>query len=230
MNIWLSLLFLFLGWLLGLFGPIIVDEIRRRRKATQIKSSIIIELTELRFKLAFTVYKMAFSFGTWDRPLLEWIKTIVHGYKGTHTDERIEESIDKLLSRSDEDLAVGDMYGKAISLGAVALKKYNIPLLDANIGALVVLPSDFQNLLIEIKTQIGILNEQVDEAKFFYKKTFDSGISKENYKILQHNIRNTYLQVCQRAKDVADLVTKCLNRVENNEASKRSKHDKRSSS
>ncbi len=230
MNIWPSLLFLLVGWLLGLAGPIIVDRIRKHRQATQIKSSILIELTELRYKLALTVHKLAMRFGTWDRSLLEWVKSIVDGYAGARADESIAESIARLLAHSDKELAAGAQYGKAGPLGAVALKKFNTPFLDAHIGALVMLPNDFQNLLIEVKAQIAILNEQVEEAQFFYQKTFDSSISSENHEIIQQNLKNTYGLACQRARDITDLVSKCLNRVDKNIASKGSQYDKRSSS
>lgn len=210
MNVWLSLLFLLVGWLLGLLGTIIVDEIRKHRQATQIKSSILIELTELRYKLALTVYGLSMSIGALDRSVLEWLKSILEDYAGVRAEARITAAIGKLLARSDKDLAAVAQRGKAAPLDAVMLKKFNAPFLDGHIGALVILPSDFQNLLIELKVQLGVLNEQVDDARFFYRKTFDSDISDGNYQILQKNLKISYLDVRQRARDVADLVSKCL--------------------
>ncbi|MGB2768376.1 MAG: hypothetical protein WBC88_01460, partial [Candidatus Zixiibacteriota bacterium] len=138
------------------------------------------------------------------------LKSILEGYAGVRADARIAEAIGKLLARSDKDLAAVAQRGKTAPLGAVRLKKYTIPFLDGHIGALVFLPSDFQNLLIEVKTQLAVLNEQVDDAQFFYRKTFDSDIFGGNYEILEKNLKSSYLDVCQRARDMADLVGKCL--------------------
>lgn len=210
MNIWPSLLFLLVGWLLGLAAPLIVDRIRERRQAAQIRSSIMMELAELRYKLGLTVYGLSVSIGAWDRSLLEWLKSILQNYSGVRAEAHIAEAIDKLLARSDKDLAAAADRGKAAPIGAVGLRKYNTPFIDGHIGALAMLPSDFQNLLIEVKAQIAILNEQVDDARFFYRKTFDSDISPENYGVVEQNLKGTYADVCQKARNIADLVSKCL--------------------
>lgn len=210
MNIWPNLLFLLVGWLLGLAAPIIVDRIRERRQTAQIKSSVLIELTEIQYKLALTVYELSMRIGIWDRSVLEWLKSILEDYAGVRAEARIAESIERLLACSDKDLAAAAERGKAVRIGAVGFRKYNTPFIDGHKGNLALLPTDLQNLLIEVKAQLAILNEQIDDARFFYRKTFDSDISPENYAIVEKNLKGVYADMCQHAQNIADLVSKCL--------------------
>ncbi len=70
--IWNTVLFLFLGWLLGLLSPIIVDAITKRHRNVEIRKAIISELGEARLAFAGSVYLLESRFGSYDRALLEW--------------------------------------------------------------------------------------------------------------------------------------------------------------
>jgi len=205
-----NLLFLLLGWLLGLFAPIIVDGIRRRRRMAQARSTISTELAEVRLKIAFTAFIIAKRFGTLDRPLLQWIKSIVDVYSGPHADQDKTNAIKRLLELSDEELAEIAEHSIAGPLGAIALKKFPTPFLDSHIGILLSLDGELQTLIIEIKAQIGLLNEHVEFSQFYFQKTFDSNLSHDNYKIIQQNLNDTYMQIYERARGNADLITRFL--------------------
>jgi hypothetical protein len=208
MEIWQSILFLLLGWLFGLLSPIIIDEIRRRRSLKQAKIAILSELTEVHFKLASTAYIIAKSFGKWDRKFLIWLKAIMDSYTGQYADQGINKHINELLALSDKELAKTAKLAKAHAFKALALKEFQTPVLDTQIRTLSMFSSDLQNLLIEIKAQVGLLNQHIELSHFYFQKTFDSGLSPLNYKIIDKNLKDAYIQACEKIKDIADLITR----------------------
>ena len=65
---------LFVGWLLGLLGPIIVESIKRKREDTLGRVAILSELKDLATTLALAAYGVHLRQGTFDRTFLEWLK------------------------------------------------------------------------------------------------------------------------------------------------------------
>jgi len=210
MNITQSILFLIVGWLFGLLSPVIVDEIRRRRQASKIRSAVLVELTEVRLKLASDAFMMAMRFGTWDRPMLEWFKSIFDLYSGSYADPKIIKATNEMLSRPDSDLSAIANHFKAPLHKALSLRSYFTPVMDSQVANFVIFNAGTQNLLIEIRTQLTFMNEIVEQAQFFYQKSFDSGVSEENVKIIQNNLNETYQKLGEKAHSVADLITKCM--------------------
>jgi hypothetical protein len=49
-----------------------------------------------------------------------------------------------------------------------------------------------RNQLLEIKTHIGLINEAVDDARYFLNLTFQGNIDPENYKIATENLVKRY--------------------------------------
>lgn len=104
-TVWNSILLVFLGWLLGLLGPVIVDAIRRRYRNTEIRKAILSELSEARFRLAGVVYVLESRFGTYNRQLLEWLLPLLEDYRGPNANKQIAELMRKQLALNDAELA-----------------------------------------------------------------------------------------------------------------------------
>lgn len=121
-TIWNTILLVFLGWLLGLLGPIIVDVIKTRHKNIEIRKAIIAELNETRLRLAIAVYQIESGFGSFDRNLLAWILPILEGYKGPNPSTSLAESIHKQLSFDDLQLEAFAKQNKAKPGGALGLR------------------------------------------------------------------------------------------------------------
>jgi len=62
--------------------------------------------------------------------------------------------------------------------------------------------------LLEIKTRVGLLNEGVDEARYYFNLSFQNGINPENYEIANGNMIQAYKQYASQAPIVVDLVGK----------------------
>ena len=102
MSIQENMLFLLLGWFLGLFSPAIVDLIRRLLNRKALKDSFFNELEDVRERLVSLVYRIGAKFGKYDRELLTWVRS---NQKDTleltnGSGEKLSEVIDKLLKLS----------------------------------------------------------------------------------------------------------------------------------
>jgi hypothetical protein len=210
MNTTQSILFLILGWLFGLLSPAIVDEIRRRRQVSQIKASVLVELTEVRLKLAADAFSIFVHFGTWDRPMLEWFKSIFDLYSGSYADPKFIKATNEMLSCPDSDLSVIINHFKSPPHKALSIRSYFTPVMDSQVANFVIFNVDTQNLLTEIRTQLTFMNEIVEQAQFFYQKTFDSGVSEKNGEIIKNNLNEAYQKLGEKALSVADLISSCM--------------------
>ncbi len=210
MSISQSILLLVLGWLFGLLSPVIVDAIRRRRQTAQIKSAIIVELTEVRLKLALNAFNMAMRFGASDKAMYEWIKSFLEIYSGPSADPQIIKAANEMLSQPDN-MSIIASHFRAFSNKSPSLRRYYTPVLDSQVAKFAIFSQGIQNFLIEIRMQLGYLNEIVDQAQFFYQKGFDSSLSDENSTIIKNNLNETYQKFGEKSRSVADLITKCKN-------------------
>ncbi|MDO8585928.1 MAG: hypothetical protein Q7T82_02705 [Armatimonadota bacterium] len=201
-----SVLFLFLGWLLGVLSPIIVDGIRRRREIAEVKPAIGAELRALQAKLAATTYHIAKRFGAPNRPLLEWVKSVFDAYDGPNADKEQSKAIGALLAYPDAELTVLMQRDEDAERRALSLRSLNTPYLDSQLGHLAMLGHATQSLLAEIKVQVGFLNEQIAESRFYWQKTLDPGVSPENHQIIKDNLRDVCLQVAKRAPHLGELI------------------------
>lgn len=201
-----NILFLLLGWMLGLFSPLIYDEIKKRQHKKEIRLGILTELKELRYKLMGFVYLMAKRNGEYDRALLEWLKPIVKDYSGTHRKDNFYIAIESHLKLSDEELLVISQQLKAKSKRGYSLKKYELPFLDSKIVNLTVFDESFQNHILEIKTQLKLIHEEIDQAKFYFEKTFDSTLSTENYQTIRDNLEDSYGNLSRQSRNLADRI------------------------
>ncbi|MEK8035026.1 hypothetical protein AACH06_29775 [Ideonella sp. DXS29W] len=197
--------FLFLGWLLGMLSPIVVDAIKRRRENTLGRSAILAELAELADILATAAYGAKMHAGTVDRSFLEWLKT----YSEQHaTIQSLQEFIPRLrtqLSWSDADLQKIASHMSADDGKGSMLQHYPIPLLDARVSALWTFDTSFQRQLLAIRRNVALLDDIVDRSRKYFDLTF-SKLEGENYRLVTENLVQTYSLYASRAVQVVDQI------------------------
>lgn len=204
---WEKVLFLFLGWLLATLSPIIADAIRRRRESKEIKEALLTELRELKFRLACAHYFIEMKYGKIDRKYLEWLRPILADYSGPNPSEDPLKFIDMQLAAKDEVIAEIAKNARTKSESGTTLKKYPIPLVDEKISALSWLPSNVQALILDIRTHARILDEEIDQSKFYFQLTFDSNVTGNNRESVNNNLTASYRQYADRAKIIVDRIT-----------------------
>lgn len=206
-----TIVLLIFGWLLGLLTPPIAEAIRRRKDLSEIKRALLIELQELQFRLMATVYLIAKKMGQYDRTLLMWMKPILERYEGANRADRILQSITQGIALTDEQLKVIADHAAGNPNKGLQLKKFHAPLLDGKLGQLGAFDVQTQNVLFEIRTHLNIINEDIDQYRFYFNQTFNSGLSEQNRTLIRENIDGSYENIGQQARICADLIHKVLN-------------------
>lgn len=202
-----NILFLFLGWFLGILSPLIVDRVRRRYQIDDVKRGILTELKDTRSRLAMSAYQVAVRLGKIDRSLLTWIAPVLQEYQGTEPKEDMLRALEYQLKLTDEQLSALAGQVKFKPGGALSLKTFAVPFLDANMSLLSLFPIDFQNRILEIRAQISLLNQEIDQSTFLFWKTFDSGTTEDNQRVIRDNILSKYHNIEGASRRLADKIT-----------------------
>lgn len=205
---WEKVLFLLLGWLLATLSPIIADAIRRRRDSKEVKSALLAELGELKYRMAVASYYARMRFANIDRPFLQWLRDIVAAYSGPAPAENLLKAVAMQLSLPEQALSVLLASERSQGKSGITLKKYAVPLLDARLAVLTSLPTSIQVLLLEVRTHLRMLDEEVDDARYYFQLTFDPKVVGANRQAVEQNLENAYRQYGDRARIVAEKIAK----------------------
>ena len=197
--------FLFMGWLLGLLAPIIVDALKRNRENGLGRLAIKTELANLRVKLAFAAYTIQEHQGSMTRLMLKWV---IKQLGTQHSDQQltlVSSSLKKLLEASDEQLSQYFASKKAPPNKSLTLQRYNTPLLDARVSALWSFDTASQRVLLEIRSALDIASEIVDRATHFTNLTFQK-LENGNHQRAIENVSGCYDQYATQAKRIVELI------------------------
>jgi hypothetical protein len=198
--------FLIVGWLLGLLAAIIHDVIRERKTTARARQAIRVELEELRYRLAGVVYQVAGHAGMLDRSLAEWLQATASEYKGTYKREEKKLDLKPLLEATDEQISAMTMSLKAKPGKVLTFRKYQLPFFDANLNQLSSFTPQEQASLLDIRAQLHLFHDLVDDAHFFHQLTFDSSLSEANRGNVESNLREAHSLIAERAKGIANRI------------------------
>lgn len=188
------LLFLILGWLLGILSPLILNKIKKKYHKEDLKQAIFSELKEIRTHLVILVFLLSEKNGTFCKKLLSWIVPYLEEDKENLLTQNMLPNIEKLEKRGEDELLEAAEYIKLIQSNQdLTLRQFNTHFIDTAISEITVLKLNFQRKLCEIKRDIDILNEEIAEIKWMSKQTFNSSISQINYRIIQSNLKDAYI-------------------------------------
>jgi hypothetical protein len=201
------ILFLVLGWILGLLSPVVADFFTKKRQLAEIRRGVLVELGETRFGLANTTLAVAGTVGAWDHDYLGWLKSVLDSYRGPRDEDRkpLQETVTGLLNLDEQQLAAA-----ARSMGAPtspALKKHRLPYLESKLDYLASLGPEAQRQLLEIQSQIGAINELLDDIRFCLGKSFDS-LPPSTRQAIDASLQNSYRAVLHSSRNAADLIGK----------------------
>ena len=208
---WTSILFLFLGWLLGLLSPVITDMIRSRRLMKEITKGILAELEEFRYDLVAKTYSLSLHVGSFDREFLKWVRSTMEDCKTVrYQDQKVRmlSGVTELLKCKDGDMQEVTEYFISDGTSARSLRKMELPFLDAKLDFISKFEINVQQNLLEIRTRVRTLNELIDESHEYLRMTFDSTISEENQERVQLNLDTSYVKINEQARLIADRIGK----------------------
>ncbi len=204
--VWGAVLLVFLGWLLGLLGPIIVDAIKKKHRNVEIRKAILAELHEARNRLAATIFLIETRFGTFDRPLLEWLLPVLDSYRGANPSPDVIATIRQLLTANDAELAALARRAQAPAGVALGVKKYSIRYLDSRLADLGGFSETAQALLVDIRARFDLYNEEVDQARYYFQLTYQPGVTPENHALAGQSVTAGYRNMRTQARQIIERI------------------------
>ena len=107
------------------------------------------------------------------------------------------DTIEKILALKEEVFeSFIDIKKSKIDLNrGLSLKIFDIPIIDENYNSLHLFDIKFQKDIFEIRGQINRLNEEIENARFYFQKTFDSSLSDKNAEIVKTNLEQSYRNI-----------------------------------
>jgi hypothetical protein len=196
--------------LLGVLSPALIELIRRERDGPLIRAAIKDDLGELRLTLAFTALSIRSGSGDIDRKFLEWEKSVLCSYNGKEDTSQSLDYLNKLLSESDQNIATVALAWAARRPGGLSLKKFFAPTIEANLPTIWQLGAPLQTELLDISRRLSHLNEEVEQAQFYFRLTFET-LTSANRAIASANLKAAYRNVADMAARIADRIDKVGN-------------------
>ena len=85
-------------------------------------------------------------------------------------------------------------------------KKYQLPFLESQIQTLGLFEPPFQKVVMEVRAQLALLHEDIDQARFYVEKTFDSSLSDQNFKNVNQGLDGLTATIGKRVRQIVDLI------------------------
>lgn len=200
-----------LGWLLGILSPLITRYMERTRRKKEIGEGLRAELSELRVRLAIACFLVTLRYDEFDRAFLTWLKPLLERYEGSHPAQTIVDTLEKVLVFPDHEIASFAALDRAKTDKSLSLKKYRLPYLEANLGNLDLFSERTKLLLMETAAQTETINEEIEQIRFYYGLTFDSGLSEENHKRARHSLAESSRNVAKTGREVLNRLLELEN-------------------
>ncbi|KZZ77956.1 hypothetical protein A3767_19080 [Oleiphilus sp. HI0133] len=203
--------FLLLGWLLGLLSPLIVDYMRKKRMKQDLFLAIKTEAEDLQLRIAVTSFQLAQRHGDFSREYLIWLNSVLKGYSGSESVESIKSLVASLIIAPDEELDATKEHMLPETGSMLSLKTFRACLIE-NLGAeLINYPAEYQRRIHEFKNQLHTMNQEIERAVVSGDRTFDSGLSSENHRLVKQDLELRYASIremCDRVVDRLGGITK----------------------
>lgn len=198
-------LYITLGWLFGLLSPRIAIGIERYYKRNDLKKAIFSDLKNLAVRLTAVYSKIQMHLGIRDKESLKWEKYIYEKYRD-NCPKSVLEAIEKMIQAPDEHFEKATSLFKADENISLSLKTYSLYFIVSISEQLSIFTPGFQREILEIRSQVDILNEEIEMTKFHYQLTFDSSCMKTNGSIIRTNLKNNYNEIQHRCKIIVDRI------------------------
>ena len=195
---------LLLGWVLGVFSPLVVEGIQKHRRVANFRVTISSELDELKFKMALVAMQLYIHIGVFDRQFLVWLENLVAAHKGPESSPEFLASLRQWAALPDAEIIVAWKNLRASGNGR-QLVKYSLPFFEAQVNLLSECPVEFQQQAFQIKAQLDQFNAGVDQLTEMMRMTFDVTIVGENRKAVENNLEEAYERLARRAERIARM-------------------------
>jgi hypothetical protein len=197
--------YILFGWLLGLLSAPIASILEKYYKRNDLKRAIFSDLKNIAVRLAATCQSIQAHRGTRNKESLAWIKGVYEKYR-LDTPQTSIDNINRLLSASDEDFAIVSSLMKGANNTGLSLKTFSLPYLESVLSELFLFETKFQMQILGIRSQIDILNEDIENVLYYHRLTFDSSAVGKNKDNILDNINGGHAEIERRCRLIVDKI------------------------
>ncbi len=212
MSIWVPVISVMggaiIGALIGFFFTLKVEQHKREQLKKDFKESLCTELREAMPRAVNLYFVLNKALGGVNRDMLNWIHSMSSVADGEPWE--FAKRIEDLLKLSDDRLATLSLQAKDPEGTGSLIKKFNLSFTRENIFSFALLEPHFRRSILDIRTEIGCLNEEIELYNFFYEKTFASGLTQENREVLEINRKKSYETIAQVSCEIAEMIKKLI--------------------
>lgn len=180
-----EVIYILVGWSLGLFSPWLAEQIQRPSKKSKIKTGIFVEMQALRAKLASVVLGVGIHTGELDGVTIRWFRDVMKDDKTIK--ELADPRFEQLWELDDSSIRELARSRAAPSTQTLTFKRYSVPYLEAHLNELSLFSEEFQRLAHQVRDRLTIFNQQSEISWFYFEKTFDSSLSELNRDSIMKN-------------------------------------------
>lgn len=203
-----TILFLLLGFMLGLLGPLLLQWNTVIKKNKDSKKGLYTELQQTFAQLIGTFFLLKDTLGELDQSIVSSAVSMLSKY--SEGNEELLEQIKSYLNETDGKLKARGLIRKLSKQKTLSVKKTTLPFMQQNISAISLLGPKPQRLITAIQRHISHLNQEIDLYYFYFKKTFDSTLPSDNRRILESNIRKSYRVIAGLSYETAEIISRML--------------------
>lgn len=200
-----NILYIVFGWLLGLLSPPIASIIEKHYRKNELRKALYSDLKNLIVRLASSCQAIEVHRGTRNKESLVWILSIYEKYRAD-TPQTIITNINKLLQATDEDFENLNSFMKGEDGIGLNVKPFSMPFLESVLGDLFLFNVEFQRRILEVRSQISILNQDIDLTMSYHRMTFNLSSSDKNKDIILQNINSGHIEIANRCKSIANKI------------------------
>ena len=175
------------------------------------RDGTISELREIKVKLVSTAYLLTEKVGTYNKEFVDWAIGNLEGYTGSYPSDRMLENLKKLSAKAKEGELEAIQQLQSDDDAGLSLKKFYVPFLEAKLEMISVFGEQIRTCIFEIRSKIQILNEEIDNAQFYFRKTFDSSMSESNFAIVRQNLKTSYSTIRKQVELLVGMINSLLN-------------------
>lgn len=208
----MEVLYILLGWLLGILSPGIVSSISNRYKKDALQNMVIEELKDVKKRLVFIQFRILPAYGELEEKHYLWLKEQTSNFVESISNDEDKEKLDKLSKQDSSAENVVKLFNstKISENPAFHFKKIETGIIDSNQGSFELFDNKFLTNILEIKFQIRVFNEEVQSVNEFLKMTFDSSITKVNQHIIKEQIKGKNYIISEKAVFIVEKINKII--------------------
>lgn len=203
-----------IGSLASVFGSLVLVFIQERGDRKNLREGLRIEFAEIKDLMALKAFYVASHLGLLNREFLKWIQKAVGGHRGIQITPEMVRMLDGMLSKTDKELQATSETKKAPNDKGLSLKNIELPFLEVNLGKLSLLNVKEQSRALVVRNCISLVNQNIEEARFYYQATFAPGTHPENMEQLKFNCKESYVHVLRQLRRAVDQINDFLGPIQ----------------